>query len=252
MENFYSSVAPVIEEVGKELARNFGKAEIIAQKTDSPADVVTALDRKTEKTVALRLKKLYPSIGFVGEEFGGNDKAERFWILDPIDGTSHFVRGIPFCTTQIALVEAGQVVFSLIYNFVTKEMFFAQKGKGAKLNGKPIHVSNRLLKDAYITVETHRHKKENLGRFIEITKRGKLFTSISAGFEYGLVASGKLDANVVFDGYGKDWDYASGSLLIAEAGGIVKNIGSDSYDYRNHNFIAGNPAIYEELKKILS
>ncbi len=252
MENFYASVAPVIVEVGKELAKNFGNAEIMTQKSDSPSDVVTELDRKTERTVALRLNKLYPSIGFFGEEFGGDNHAERFWILDPIDGTSHFVRGIPFCTTQIALVETGQVTFSLIYNFVTKEMFFAQKGKGAKLNGKSIHVSDRRLKDSYVTVETHRNKKENLGRFLEITKRCHIFTSINTGFEYGLVASGKLDASVVFDGYGKDWDYAPGSLLIAEAGGIVKNIGSDTYDYRNHNFIAGNPAIYKELKKILA
>jgi myo-inositol-1(or 4)-monophosphatase len=251
MENFYPSVAPIIEEVGEELARNFGTAEVIAQKTDSPGDVVTALDRKVEKIIALRLKKLYPSVGFIGEEFGGSGTEERFWVCDPIDGTAHFIRGIPFCTTQIALIEAGQVIFSLIYNFVTKEMFSAQKRMGAKLNGMPIHVSNRRLKDAYISVATHREKKENLDKFMEISKRCPIFNTLNTGFEFGLVASGKIDARVCFDPYGKDWDYAPGSLLVTEAGGIVKNIGSDSYDYRNHDFIAGNPEIYEELKKIL-
>ncbi len=249
--DYYSSVAPIIEEVGKELEENFGKAEVIAQKTDSPGDVVTALDQKAEKIIAERLNKIYPSIDFLGEEFGGNDKAERLWICDPIDGTAHFMRGIPFCTTQIALVEAGHVVFSLIYNFVTHEMFSAQKGEGAKRNGALIHVSKRRLKDAYVSVETHREKKENLAKFFEIAKRCPIFTTISTGFEYGLVASGKLEAYVSFDPYGCDWDYAPGTFLVSEAGGIVKNIGSDSYDYKNHDFIAGNPEMYEELKSLL-
>jgi myo-inositol-1(or 4)-monophosphatase len=250
MENFYSSVAPIVEEVGVELARNFGKAEIIAQKTGSPGDVVTELDRKTEKTVAERLNKLYPSIEFFGEEFGGNDKAERLWILDPIDGTAHFIRGIPFCTTQIALVEQGQITFSIIYNFVTKEMFSAQRGRGAKLNGVPIHVSDRPLKDAYVSFETRREKKENMEKFSKITNRCPILTTLNTGFEFGLVASGKIEARVAFDPYGYDWDFAPGSLLVSEAGGIVKNIGSDAYDYRNHNFIASNREVYEELKNL--
>ena len=233
------------------MAKNFGIAEVIAQKTSSPGDVVTELDQRTEKIIAERLKKLYPSIEFLGEEFGGNKDAERLWILDPIDGTAHFIRGIPFCTTQIALIENGKVIFSLIYNFITKEMFSAQVDMGAKLNGKPIHVSNRELKDAYVVVETHRDKKENMDKFLEITKKCPILTTINTGFEFGLVASGKIEARAVFDGHGYDWDYAPGSLLVSEAGGIVRNIGSDSYDYRNHNFIAGNPAVYEELKRLV-
>lgn len=248
MEHFYPSVAPIIEEVGRDLKASFGKADIVAQKTSSPGDVVTELDRKTERIVAERLGKLYPSIGFLGEEFGGDANAERLWILDPIDGTAHFIRGIPFCTTQIALVEEGQVVFSIIYNFVTGEMFSAQKGMGAKLNDAAIRVSNRQLKDAYVSVETHRNKKENMDTFLKITDRCPIFTTLNTGFEFGLVASGKLDARVAFDPHGYDWDYAPGSLLVQEAGGIVRNIGSDSYDYRNHDFIAGNPAVYNELK----
>jgi len=251
MENYFSKVAPIIEEVGKELTMNFGKAEVIAQKTSSPGDVVTELDRRTETIVAEKLKKLHPSIDFIGEEFGGNDGAERFWLLDPIDGTAHFVRGIPFCTTQIALIEERQVTFSLIYNFITKEMFSAQKGMGAKLNGSFIHVSNLSVKDAYAIVETHRDKKKNADKFLAIGNKFSLLSTLNTGFEFGLLASGKIEARVCFDPYGKDWDCAPGSLLVAEAGGIVRNIGSDSYDYKNHDFIAGNKETYEELRKIL-
>ena len=250
MEKFFSSVAPIIEEVGNELVKSFGNIESVAQKTDSPGDVVTELDRTTEKTIAERLYVLYPSVQFVGEEFGGDDTAERFWLCDPIDGTAHFIRGIPFCATQIALIEEGQVVFSLIYNFITREMFSAQKGMGATLNGRPMHVSRRSLKDAYVCVETHREKKQNLDKFMEIDKRCPTLAMVNNGFDFSLVASGKIDAKVCFDPYGKDWDYAPGSLLVSEAGGIVKNLGSDSYEYRNHDFIAGNPVIYDELKKL--
>ncbi|MDP3947677.1 MAG: inositol monophosphatase [bacterium] len=248
MGKFYSLVAPIVHEAGEDLAKYFGKVDSIAQKTASPVDIVTELDVKTEELIASRLKEVYPSIEFFGEELGGNDKAERFWLLDPIDGTAHFMRGIPFCTTMLALIEDGQVVFSLIYNFVTKDMYFAERGGGSKLNGTPIHVSSRPLKDAYISVEANHHKNENLNKFILIRKKCPIITTMSAGFEYGLIATGKIEARVCFDPYGKDWDYAPGSLLVSEAGGIVKNIGSDSYDYRNHNFIAGNKSVYEELK----
>jgi myo-inositol-1(or 4)-monophosphatase len=250
MKNFFLSVAPIIHEVGDNLAKSFGNIEAISQKTSSPGDVVTELDQAAEKAIAERLHALYPSIKFVGEEFGGDPGAERFWLCDPIDGTADFIRGIPFCTTQIALIEEGQVIFSLIYNFVTREMFSAQKGMGAILNGRPMHVSRRPLKDAYVCVETHREKKQNLDKFMEIDKQCPTLAMVNNGFDFSLVASGKIDAKVCFDPYGKDWDYAPGSLLVSEAGGIVKNLGSDSYDYRNHDFIAGNPVIYDELKKL--
>lgn len=250
MNKLYNSVAPIIEEAGKDLAKAFGKVEAIAQKTKSPVDVVTNFDRKTEIFIETRLNQKYPSIDFFGEEFGGNDKAERFWILDPIDGTAHFIRGIPFCTTMIALIQDGQVVFSLIYNFVTKDMYSAEKGFGAKLNGKPIYVSQRSLKISYISVETNRHKKKNLDKFMEISKKCPIITTINTGFEFGLVASGKIDARVCFEPYGMDWDYAPGSLLVSEAGGIVTNIGSDSYNYRDHNFIAGNKIVHKELRAL--
>lgn len=250
MEKFYDKVAPIVEEAGIEIAKNFGKVEAISYKTASQGSVVTELDRKTEQFLADRLKSFYPDIAFFGEEFGGDNKAERFWLVDPIDGTGNFIRGIPFATTMIALVQNGQVIFSIIYNFITKEMYSAEKGGGAKLNGQPIHVSNRSGNRATIGMETNRSKKENLDKLLLIGEKYPIIRTYNSGFEHCLVASGKIEARICLDPHGGDWDYAPGSLLISEAGGIVKNIGSNSYDYRNHDFIAANPIVYEELIKL--
>jgi myo-inositol-1(or 4)-monophosphatase len=248
--NFYDSVAPIIEEAGIELRKDFGKVEAMAFKSASHGSAVTELDQKTERFIAERLHKLFPDIEFFGEEFGGNDKAERFWLVDPIDGTSNFIRGIPFSTTMIALIEGGQPIFSIIYNFMSKEMFSAKKGEGARLNGERVHVSKRPPNHAAVFFETNKRKKENLEKYLHVNEQFSILSTMNAGFEFCLVASGKIEARVCLDPHGKDWDYAPGALLVAEAGGIVRNLGSDDYDFRNHDFIAGSPAVYEALNKL--
>ena len=196
------------------------------------------------------MRKIYPRIDFAGEEFGGSKTAERFWLVDPIDGTTHFVRGIPFCTTMIALIENGGPVFSAVYDFVNDRMYYAEKGHGAKMNGEAIHVSDRPLSNAYLAREINYDFKKNLDIFLDLDKKAVLFNTISAGFEFAMVASGKIDGRVTLNGYGGDYDFVPGAFLVSEAGGIVKNIGSNDYDFRNHSFIAANPKVYEELKKL--
>lgn len=246
----YSIAVEIALEAGNILRKHFGKAEINNKKSDKPVDVVTKLDTDIENFIAEKLSKYDSSIGFVGEEFGERKKSNRFWLVDPIDGTAHFIRGIPFCTTMIALVENGEVVLTVINNFIAKELYTAEKNKGAKLNGKSIHVSKRSLSEAYISLETDIKHEENLKTFLLLReKKCMMFQTINCGYEYGLIATGKIDGRICLDPFGKDWDYAPGSLLVSEAGGIVKNIGKTSYDYRDHNFIATNKTIYEELTK---
>ena len=122
-----STVKEIIQEVGDPLTKYFGNIEVTNNKSGRAVDVVTRLDRETENLLAEKLNKYDPTIGFCGEEFGQRQKSEKFWLVDPIDGTAHFVRGIPFCTSMIALVDRGEVVLSVIYNFVTKELFEAEK-----------------------------------------------------------------------------------------------------------------------------
>lgn len=241
------AASSIVREAGAMLKPHFGKAKAVGQKDEMAVNIVTALDREAETFIAERLKKIDSSIEVVGEEFGGNVNAERFWLLDPIDGTSHFMRGIPFCTTMLALIEEGQVVFSCIYDFVNDNMYEAAKGAGAWHNGTPIKVSNRSLSQAYLCLEMNLEKKENLAAYLALRKKAIPVKTVNCGYEFSLIASGKLEGRICIDPYGADWDYAPGSLLVAEAGGIVRNIGSESYDFRNHNFLAVNPEVYNEL-----
>lgn len=236
-----------VVKAGEKLKKHFGNISIDRNKGDRFVDVVTKLDIETENFLASEFQKFDPSIGFYGEEFGVRSKGNKYWLVDPIDGTAHFVRGIPFCTTMVALVENDIVTTSVIYNFVTGELFTAQKGLGATLNGKEIKVSSRSLKDAYMSVETNIHKDENLKIYRKINEDCIVMNTVNCGYEFGLVARGKLDGRISFDPYGKDWDYAAGSLLVEEAGGIVKNVGKDSYIYSNHDFLAVNPQVYADL-----
>lgn len=246
----YQAVVPVIRDAGDILRQSFGSVEAVAQKSDSPADVVTEIDRQVEQMIAERLHDLDPSIGFYGEEHGGNDDGDRYWLLDPIDGTAHYIRGNPFCTTMLSLVEGGEVTFSVIYDFIQDDVFAAAKGFGAFCNEKLIRVSSRPLAQAYLTYEINLDVEENLKRWMALRKKCVLFNTINCGYEFSRVASGKIEGRICLTPFGKDWDYAAGALLVAEAGGIVRNVDSDLYDFRNHSFTATTPQVYEDLRKI--
>ena len=249
--SYKDTVLPIIRSVRNIVLQNHGTVESLGSKTDRPFDIVTEIDKNVENFLKENLVKVYPEIKFVGEEYGGDRDAKCFWLVDPIDGTAHYMRGLPFCTTMLVLIDNGEVVFSAIYDFLNDDMYWAEKGNGAYKNDTKIHVSDRSLNEAYVSIETKIFKKENQILFGEIGKKAALFNSINAGWEFAMVASGKLDARLGFDPYGKDYDFSPGSLIVAEAGGIVTNVNKDTYDYRDTSHIACNPVIYEELKNIL-
>lgn len=225
----------------------YGKAEVEKRKSEDATEVVTRLDYEIEERLAKELSALDGSVSFVGEEYGGDRGAQRFWLCDPIDGTGNYVRGIPVCSTMLARIENGKVAFSVIYDFVNDDMYHAVKGGGAFRNGEPLSVSGRAYTGAYIYYESNLDLPGNLERYHTIRKKTAILKTMSAGYELAMVASGKVEARICKDPYGKDYDFAPGTLLVAEAGGVVKNIGSDSYDYTNLNFIAATSAFYEEI-----
>ncbi len=225
----------------------YGNVEVKEYKSDLAADAVTEIDQKVEEQLKQDLAGLFPEIPFVGEEFGGDREVETFWLSDPIDGTAHYVRGIPFCTTMLALIHKGEVIFSIIYDFVHDDVYHAERGKGAYKNDERISISDRPLAQAYMSCECQELKEENQAFMKSIKEKALLVKMLSSGYEFMLVATGKIEARIVYDGFGSDYDYAPGTLLVKEAGGVVKNLGSDSYDYRNLNFIAASPQVYGEL-----
>ena len=210
-------------------------------------DHVTELDVRTEEFLRDELAKAFPGIPFVGEETGGDRTAPTHWLCDPIDGTAHFIRGLPFCTTMLALVEDGTVTASVIYDFVGDVFFHAVRGGGAFRDGQSIRVSDRTLNHSYLGWETHLAKPENLETHMRLSDASSFFKTMNAGYEFTLVATGKIEGRLCFDPWGKDYDFAPGTLLVQEAGGIVANIGSRDFDLRNLNFLATNPRVFKEL-----
>lgn len=233
--------------VAPPLVAGLGATAVSSSKSTSPADVVTALDLETEKRLAELLGAFDPGISFRGEEFGGDESAETTWLVDPIDGTGHFVRGIPWCSTMISLIDRGEVVVAVINCFGTGELYSAAAGQGATVNGEPIAMSDRSLSECYLVAEINVSSPENLELTRRLQERTGVLDVFAAGYPSAISAAGRLDGRVNVDPFGSDWDYAPGSLLIKEAGGIVANLGRDSYDYRNHNLLAVNRRVYEEL-----
>ncbi len=245
--SYSDSLLPVIRQVRKIVLPSYGNIAVTAFKDASFASAVTEKDVAVEAFLRTGFAKLYPDISFVGEENGGDRSKERFFLVDPIDATGNFVRGLPFCTTMVALIEKGEVIFSAIYDFVTDTMYSAEKGKGAKKNGAPITVSNRTLQKATLGWETHLSVPAHMATVAKLEAQCCLFKVTASGYEFAMIAEGRLDGRVTFDPYGKDYDFAPCALLVKEAGGVVANIGKTTYDYRNVNFIATNPVIFKEL-----
>lgn len=228
---------------------NFGG--FVFNEKENPRDLVTEFDILVEKYLKENFKTIFPEVDFVGEETGGDRTQETFWLIDPIDGTGHFVRGIAHCSTMVSLINEGSVIFSVIYDFVNDDMYFALKGEGAFKNGKRISVSNRTMKQAILGWEIK--KTTDKGNLIRnyLENNFGYYNSLCAGMPLALVAEGKLDGLVFYDPFGNDYDFAAGSLLVAEAGGFVENINSSGYDYKNLDFIAANRNIGKNLKKEL-
>ncbi len=245
--SYIETVGHCLHELRELMVSNWGTAEVIHQKNASASSIVTAIDIEVEKRMSEMLAQKFPDIAFVGEEAGGDRNAEKFWLMDPIDGTGHYARGLPFCTSMLALVEQGFVRFSVIYDFLNDHMYWAERGCGAFCNEARLQVSTRELKDAYVLLETNTAIPGNTERRQKLREKTDLLSTYSAGWEFAMVASGKLDARICVNPWGSDYDFAPGSLLVSEAGGAVANLGSSTYDYRNLNFIASNKVIYKEL-----
>jgi myo-inositol-1(or 4)-monophosphatase len=244
MKNITPQILSIIRSTRSITLPFYGKAEIIGQKDNSPSNVVTKLDNEVEQYLKSEFKKVNETIEFAGEEFGGSRDKKKLWLVDPIDGTIHFIRGIPYCTTMVALIEDGQVVFSAIYDFVNDIMYYAEKGKGAFKNEEKLKISDRKVNQSIIGFES-----SDLDMRDKMRERCLLLNHIVAGYEFILVATGKVEGRICYNPFGKDYDYAPGSLLVSEAGGFVANIGSSTYDYRNTNFIAGNKYLFDNLTK---
>jgi histidinol-phosphatase len=191
---------------------------------------VTQADREAEQLIVERLRRVFPDCGFLGEEFGDSGPKDRRFIIDPIDGTKNFVRGIPVWATLLALEEGGEVTAGVVHNPALGEMFWARRGGGAFRNGERVSVSGIVrLGEAQLIHSALRPLRaagywEGFARLVDATDRQRGFGDYMG---YTLVAEGKAEiyAEIYSQGGGlKPWDLAPCKILVEEAGGIFTDL----------------------------
>jgi len=224
------------EKASKSIIRDFGEIEKLQVSKKGPRDFVTKTDKLVEKILIEELSKTKKNYSFLTEETGviKNKDKENTWIIDPIDGTTNFLHGIPHFAISIALKSKDELLSGLIFDPIKDEMFFAEKDKGAFLNNQRLRVSNKnLLEECLFSSDNEGVKFSNLN----------MRCSGSAALDLAYVASGRLDG--YFQNKINLWDVAAGALMIKEAGGIVNDI--DEFDINNINIKASSIAIYDKM-----
>ncbi len=224
------------EKASKSLIRDFGEVEKLQVSKKGPRDFVTKTDRQVEKILIDELIKSKKNYSFLTEETGSidNKDKENTWIIDPIDGTTNFLHGIPHFAICIALKTKEEIVSGLIFDPIKDEMFFAEKEKGAFLNNQRLRVSNKNSIDDCLFSSNHEGVK-----FSNLNMR----CSGCAALDLAYVASGRLDG--FFHNKINLWDVAAGSLMVKEAGGIVNNI--NEFSPNNINIKASSGAINDKM-----
>ena len=224
------------EKASKSVIRDFGEVEKLQVSKKGPRDFVTKTDKQVEKILIEELSKTKKNYSFLSEEVGSiqNKDKDNIWIIDPIDGTTNFLHGIPHFAICIALESKKEIISGLIYDPIKDEMFYAEKNKGAYLNNQRLRVSNRNLIDECLFSSNHEGVK-----FSNLNMR----YSGCAALDLAYVASGRLDG--FFHNKINIWDVAAGALLVEEAGGIVNDL--DIFDQNNINIRASSGAISDKM-----
>ena len=229
------------ERASKALIRDFGEVEKLQVSIKGPSDFVSNADIKAEKIIIEELKKAKPNYSILSEEDGSetNKDSKNVWIIDPIDGTTNFLHGVPHFSISIALKSGDEIISGLIYDPIKDEMFYAEKNNGAFFNNKRIRVSKK--KEINNCLFATGGKEDSN---IELITR----KSGSAALDMAYVAAGR------FDGYFQNklnlWDVAAGIIIVKEAGGIVNTIDLSKND--NIKIRASSSAINEKMLTKLS
>ena len=243
---------------GRGLKRDFGEVENLQVSVKGPGDFVSAADRKAEKTVFEELSKARPGYSFVMEESGdveGPDKTHT-WYVDPLDGTTNFLHGIPIFGISIALMREGQVVAGVVYNPAVDDMFVAERGQGAYLNNRRLRVAQRrALSDCVVGCGIpHLGKRRDHPRFLGEAQRvmdkvSNLRRLGAAAMDLCYVAAGRYDAYWERDL--KSWDMAAGLIMVREAGGFVTDCDGGAEMIAKGSVCCGNDVVQPALLGII-
>ena len=242
---------------GRSLKRDLGEIENLQVSLKGPANFVTMADRRAEEMLHSDLTKARPGYGFVGEEGGarvGDDKTHT-WIVDPLDGTTNFLHGIPHFAISIGLQREDTLIAGVIYNPANEELYTAERGKGAFLNDQRLRVAGRRkLGECVIGCGLPHMGRGDLELSrLELTEIQARVAGLrrfgSASLDMAFVATGRLDG--YWERNLQPWDVAAGQVILREAGGIVSGIEGNDDALGSGNVICGNEFVHAELLKIL-
>jgi len=230
------------EKAAKVIIRDFGELENLQVSKKGPKDFVTKTDKRVEKIIIDELSKSKKNYSFISEETGKilNRNKDVFWIIDPIDGTTNFLHGVPHFAISVALQKDGEIESGLIFDPIKNEIFYAEKNSGSFFNNNRIRVSNKSNLDECLFA-TNNDGIKSIHPNLNLRNTG------CAALDLAYVANGR------FDGYFHNninlWDIAAGKIIIEEAGGRVNNI--KEFKINTIDIRAGNPNIYEKMLKKL-
>ena len=242
---------------GRSLVKDFREVENLQVSVKGAGDFVSRADREAERIIKEELRGARPNYGWLGEETGadaGEDPTRR-WIVDPLDGTTNFLHGLPHWAVSIALEHKGEIVAAVVFDAAKDEMFTAERGDGAFLNDRRIRVSARrqMIESIFATGVPFGGRGtlpatiRDLGRLMPLTAGVRRWGAAALDLAY--VACGRLDA---FWEIGlAPWDMAAGCLLISEAGGLVSDLSGGEDYLASGNVVAGTPKVFSQLLQLI-
>ena len=253
-----ASCREVILQAGERLVKRADYE--ISEKTNFK-DLVTSCDRETQEYLVEKLGNICPQASFLCEEEGMQDTSGQYrFIIDPIDGTANFINRYGHSAISVAFADKTEILWGIVYNPYSKELYEAEKGRGALLNGEPIHVNDQPLKHSLVNIGTspyYKELKEETFRLTEILMDFCLDIrrSGSAALDLCYVAAGRC--GLYYEMMLSPWDYAAGMCIVKEAGGVVTDWRQQEPDFTKKNgVVAGNPVaaqdffdIYSQLQK---
>ncbi len=241
-----------VQEAEKVILQYFNQDITVDLKSDQSP--VTIADKKAEAKIKQVIAHYFPDHGFLGEEEGRSNPASQFtWVIDPIDGTKNFIRGLPFFSTLLALVKDNEVILGISNMPQFNELVYAVKGKGSFLNHQQLQVSRvDQLENSYLSIGTLKRFTEK-GLDQKLLKLSSLVQHQRAWgdcWHFHLLAQGKIDA--VVEAYGKFWDFAPMAVFIEEAGGKVSDIKGNKFGINSESIVATNGLIHNQIIQLLN
>lgn len=245
IEDAQAIVVDTFRKLRPDLLSVFGKIEYSRKDNFSQ---VTEWDIKVEDTLRLALAEAFPDWGFEGEETGHTGPSDTYWLVDPIDGTSSFIRGLGYATNMAALVHGGVVIAAVIYDFVHDHLYTAQKGKGAFKDGQRISVNTERTAGDLVIYSLTRKTFAMIREALSELGMRTLMPMGAAGHAYCMLAEGKIDGMIVLNTNTGLYDNAPGVLLAEEAGAVLLAY-DDEIGVKRHEFIIGSPYVTDAIER---